>query len=519
MILEAWLGKGSLTAGDWPYLYPGNIAEFSFPPKWPFLWITPFYQLTAKIFVQYFGFSWELTERLVWFWPFWIIAFFSCWYLSKVALGFKSYWLIVISYLLFTFNTYILTVVAGGQMGVAMAYALVPLVLGTFIRESFGRGLILGIQLMFDPRIALVTLLVMGIYVVLNRLRLKSFLVPLLIAFGLNFFWIFPTVRYGLSFIPEGLTSPEGFKFLSIADFSHGLALLHPNWPEHVFGKVFFMKPEFLILPILAYAAILFAKNNRQILPFAILGLIGAFLAKGVNPPAGFINLWLFNHVPGLNLFRDPTKFYTLVALSYSVLVPFSISAIHKRSGSAAKIFLLLVISYLLFLIRPLWLGELGGTFKAREVPQEYISLKNFLVNDQSFGKVLWLPHRQRFGFYSNNHPAVELEQFIADDKCLEPFCSLKMKNLDREYFKCFPTEHCFPADASFLANPRSPSALADLSIKYLVIPYDSEGEIFVKERKYYEPSRRQLVEFVDGLDYLEQLDFGGKINVYRVSE
>ena len=37
----------------------------------------------------------------------------------------------------------------------------------------------------------------------------------------------------------------------------HALSLLHPNWPENLFGKVYFLQPEFLILPILAFSAFL----------------------------------------------------------------------------------------------------------------------------------------------------------------------------------------------------------------------------------------------------------------------
>ena len=108
-------------------------------------------------------------------------------------------------------------------------------------------------------------------------------------------------------------------------------------------------------MPILAYSSLLFISkikdqrskiqiknqkfdnnvamkqfNNGAIIFFALLGLVGAFLAKGASPPFSEINSWLFQNFPGMNMFRDSTKFYSLIALSYSVLIPFSIWKIYE---------------------------------------------------------------------------------------------------------------------------------------------------------------------------------------------
>ena len=105
----------------------------------------------------------------------------------------------------------------------------------------------------------------------------------------------------------------------------------------------------------------------------------------------------MFAHVPGFVMFRDPTKFYTLVALSYSVLIPYSIWRMYDWINAKVKspafvktmagkqnllpnLFLILNTLYLILLIRPVWMGELGGTFKSKEVPREYLELKNFIA-------------------------------------------------------------------------------------------------------------------------------------------
>ena len=171
---------------------------------------------------------------------------------------------------------------------------------------------------------------------------------------------------------------------------------------------------------------------------------------------------------------------------------------------------------YWLFLIRPAWLGQLGGTFKPQEVPQDYIVLKDFLISQEKFFRTLWLPMRQRFGFDSNLHPSVSGQMFISDNKCLAPFCELKVEKYNREYFKCHPNEHCFPADFSFLANPDTPEVLSRLSIKYIIVPYDSQKKIFMDDRKYNEQARQQLIDFIESLEVYKEVKGFGRIVVFE---
>lgn len=528
MIFRDWFLLKPLTSGDWPFLFKETIESFSYTPALKtgsYFLLEFFYQSTAKI-LSNLGFSWMLIERLVWFWPFFILTVFSSWYLAKnifpknkIAQFFTPF--------IYLFNTYILMVVGGGQMGVAMAYSLAPLVLAKFITGSpILAGLLLAVQIMFDPRISLITFLAIFIYSLfqyklkLNK-YLKNLIFPATIALGLHLIWILPAIFHKTVFIPEGYRQSSWLGFLSVAEFSKTLSLLHPNWPGNIFGKTYLMKAEFLILLILAYLPLIFKKRNLNILVFSLIGLIGTFLAKGTNPPFGQIYLWLFKYFPGMNLFRDPTKFYLLIALSYSVLIPLAVTEVFRKLKSkgklSANIFVLFICFYLIFLVKPAIFSQLGGTFKAREVPPSYIKLKDFLYQQKEDFAVFWLPVRQRFGFYSNSHPALALSDWSEDDKCLKPFCLLKIANFNREHFNCHKNEKCYPADASFLTNPNSRAELENLKVKYVIIPYDSEGEIFLYERKYDEEARQKLEEFLNTISWLKKIPVADKIAVYEI--
>lgn len=540
----------TLSSGDWPFLYLENIKEFSFLPHGRFFWIDPYYQITSKLLVEYLGFNWNFAEKLLWFWPFIIISFFSSFYFSKKMMP-NSKLTILVPFIFLT-NTYTFMLFGGGQMGIAIAYSLAPLVLAGFIKhiDSFVlssqnikhhpfdklrtrmlnikyfllTGLFLAVQMMFDPRITYITFLPISLYFLTNfafnnnkkKFILKSFslLLSILTAVALNSFWIVSLLKHGLPAQDVAKMSPLGFKFLSFADFSNTLSMLHPNWPENIFGKVYFMRPEFIILPLIAYSSLLFVRikaqnqaeqytEQRRILFFGLLGLIGAFLAKGTNPPFGQVNEFLFQRFPGMSMFRDPTKFYLLIVLSYSILIPFCLGKIletvssveykvlRKKNNIPNYVMLTSFIVFWLFLIRPAVLGQVGGTFRARNIPQEYVDLKDFLYSQPKFFKTLWFPEKQRFGFTSSLHPAISSSDFFKPASSNDFMKDLEEKSIHEK--------------------------MKIASILYIIVPFDSEKEIFLEDRKYSQVKYIAAVKKLRSLSWLKEIPSFKEIKVFEV--
>ena len=466
-------------------------------------------------------------------------------------------------------------IAGGGQMGIAMAYAIAPLVLYIFIKTiDFFKlpkniqypvsniqypiiaGLLLSLQIIFDLRIAYITLTAVAVYAVFSImnyvlskevLRKKIyyilyfifyiFIVPGTVTFLLNAFWVLPTLVSSRNPIEElGLaySSLDAVRFFSFAKLENTFGLLHPNWPENIFGKTGFLKPEFLILPILAFSSLLFVTNSKVksqnsklqlktqnfdnnltikqsnnktiIIFFTILGLLGAFLAKGANEPFGGVYLWLFDNFPGFIMFRDPTKWYTLVALSYSILIPFSVWNIYGLLSSKFKVqsskvqfkiknyipnlFLILTSLFLILLIRPAIFGQLTGTFKTTSVPSDYIKLEKFLSSQNNFSRTFWVPAIQRFGFYSNTHPAIPAQNLF---KTVENAEIIKKVEI-------------------------SETLLQESGVRYVIVPFDSQGEIYLKDRKYNNEIYQKTINEVKKIPYLKQVGGFGKIAVFEVS-
>lgn len=515
----------TLSSGDWPYLYKENIEAFSiFRP--PFLWVDPYYQLTAKIGVSYLGLTWEVTEKIFWFIPFIIISSLSAWifclgFFKKLFNHQQASIASLIGVIIYTTNTYILMIVGGGQMGVALSYALAPLVLHSFFsllgsnrrRKSpfILSAIVSSVQLMFDPRVFLITISIIFLYCLINVFLERKFfsrffdvLTVLSFSFLLNSFWILPNLfNYNVQY-DEAASALEVI-FLSFANFSNTISLLHPNWPENIFGKIYFMRPEFLLLPILAFASLLFVeKNNKKdakiIIFYTCAAIIGAFLAKGTNPPFGETYL-LLSALPGFMIFRDSTKFFIFVIIAFSVLIPFSVFRLSlfleqkklKVMKHATGLFVLCFLLYWFFLLLPVLTMSLGGTFKPRTVPREYISLKIFIADQKEYFSTLWIPQHQRFGFASHAHPAMNSIDILGQVKTTE------LRNI--------------------LQKKETRLQLQKEDIRYIVVPYDSEKEIFLKDHTYSQKEKAEVVSVLNSISWLKRIPVGHNIKEIIVYE
>lgn len=474
----------------WDYMGSGGLGGSAFKTLWIDLYANFVYAIS-----NFINIPWWLSQRIFWILPFVLLSIFSSYKFSGLFI--KDTFFRSLSVIIYTFNTYILLVVGGGQFGVSFAYAVSPLVLFflfRFFNQTNANNLILsgfisGLLIALDPRIALLTF---GIAFVWYLILIKDFSIKKIgkivfsftIAILLNSYWIVPIVfevlNSSFSSSVQSYTSVSGAKFLSFASLSNSISLLHPNWPENIFGKIYFMRPEFLLIPFFAFGAFLF-KVKKEILFFVGLSLLGIFLGKGANEPFGQVYLFLFEQVPGFSLFRDPTKFYLLIALSYGILIPIFIENLSIKFAKYKFLITGMFIVYFLFILKPAWSGELTGVFDPKPIPQEYQQLAQFLKQDKEFSRTLWVPKRQKYGFFNPNHPAIDSEVLF--------------KKRD--------------------VSSVSTQEFADLSIKYIIVPSDLDSEIFLKDRKYDDKKYKDAINKVEKSLELNRIDGFGKLAVY----
>lgn len=526
IVYRPWYGGGEIIGGDWPYLFSEMVRSQSYiPSSWQSGYggglggISPAYFLSIyNFFSSYisvaFGLPWVFVYKVFWFIT--PLALLASGGFSLAALLFprSTAWPRFIASLIIATNTYILMVTGGGQMGVFFAVSLCPWVLIAFfrflrfqrLRETLLLGTIFGIQISFDPRFAYISIISMGVLywfeenaLLLLWRRLRFGFLAGGVSVLLNFYWILPLLvlkENTLDTLGSAYTTVEALRFFSFADFSHALSLLHPNWPENLFGKTYFLQPEFILLPIVAFSSLFFTKKlkkNGFVFGFAMLGLLGAFLSKGANEPFGFLYVWLFEHIPGFVMFRDPTKFYVLTMTSFAVLIPFALFSISNRMKKYQKSFLWMVpwlfILYWLVLIRPAVMGSLGGTFTKQEVPSQYVVFKELLQKEYGFFRTLWVPRQSRFTFTSSNQLSIEAGPLLGATDAASLGSAMQM--------------------------PTVRDQLESLSIRYIVVPFDPYGEIFTDDRKYSQTKRGDIEKTFDAVPWLTKIQ-SSDIAVYE---
>lgn len=482
-------------ANDLHFLYPAGLeANFSLP-------------VTFNDFEVGNGLG-ERTIFSMWFWPvrttfailgklgisftylMMILAFIPM--LALAALGIYRLlgeykigrWGKTAGTLFYLLNTYFLLLVDGGQINLAITYALLPWAflytkraISVLSIKSVLKALLplWGISI-FDPRAILILAILillkflidifyknMEAKMLLNYLLLGVFLLVSMLA--LHFYWVLPAWFARGEILPVTHERVSQVSFLSFANIGHSLILEAPHWYKNIFGKVAPIEAKFFLIPILVFLAPILRKKDKVVGFWLIVAVVAVFLSKGSIPPLGQIYSWLFSNVPGFSFFRDPTKFFFLTALSYSVLIGVTINQLDKRFGRVVP---LLLMFYLLLLAAPVYMGKMTGVFSKPINQKEYLTLADKLSDDNDFGRILWIPTKAPLGYSSPIHPSLEASRLTN----LRPFASA-----------IAGTYETF----NYLRAPYVQYLLDIAGIKYIVYPYpDTRREVLKQDNIDY---------------------------------
>jgi len=402
------------------------------------------------------------------------------------------------SIILYLCNTYFILLLDGGQLPIALAYALLPLAYLKIILSFDGKlkdklfaALLLVLVGIFDIRfVYLLSIIVALHFVFIAKLsRFKNTFVTaftlLMVFVLLNFYWILPFVVGHQAALPLSYQNAEQLSFLNFTSLGHSMALIQPHWYKNVFGNVSQLNMWFLIIPMLVFATPIIVKRNKNIKFWLIIALLGIFLSKGSNPPVGGVYTWLFSKLPGFSFFRDSTKFFTLTGLSYSVLFGFGIDVITKRVGNKFRpIPYLAFCIYLLIIISPVWMGKMTGTFSLPAHQNEYEKVKKYLEKDSDFGRVMWVSNKTSLGFSSPIHSSLESSRMFSK----RPFATGVVGSYETNNFL---------REAPYMGD------LFDVyGISYIAYPYPDERRVELKPDNVH-----YYYSFLDQLTHLPWIE------------
>lgn len=118
---------------------------------------------------------------------------------------------------------------------------------------------------------------------------------------------------------------------------------------------------------------------------YAVLLILGLIVSLGANPPLGWLFVFIFNHVPFLQAFRNPfEKFGLVYALGYCAVFAFGlVSFFENKRFKNFGILIILIITCGIF-AWPMWTGRVvagPGKKIGIDVPAYYRNLNNWLKN------------------------------------------------------------------------------------------------------------------------------------------
>lgn len=439
-----WFLPGPKVASDFSITYDDFLKSMvDFPRTWTekgaeglgeytafFGWSYPL-SFISGIF-GFLGLSFDILERVILLIPFLFLGTLGIW---KLCESFKlSNLAKFIACLFYLTNTYIILLLDGGQLPIGLAYGLFPisfLAIEKSVKEGLSKkilaGLLVAVLGFFDFRFILL-LFLLGVlrffyeFIYLNKEQwldwtlnwIKSGITFGLIVLGLHVYWLYPLSQAPI--LPTTYAFFTQTSFLNLGNLGHSILMLAPHWYKNIFGNITELRFEFILIPILIFIAPILRPKNRVVGFWMIVALISVFLTKGASEPYPQVYPWLFFNIPGFSLFRDSSKFFFLLSLSYSILLAITSDEIITRLKKFSKLrvaFLFSLTLYLIFLIRPVWLADMIGTFSQPPLQKEYSQLANFLENDKTFSRVFWIPTLAPLGYSSSKHPRVEAARLV----------------------------------------------------------------------------------------------------------
>ncbi|HEY9085194.1 MAG TPA: hypothetical protein VIN40_04555 [Candidatus Tyrphobacter sp.] len=512
-----------LHSGFWPpSIEPLRNLGQNMQPWWPS------FPLWAVVGVLYrAGVPWTVLERVFWLWPFFVLAvampyrFFRRRGIVPAAAAAGA--------ALYAVNTWTIGSIERGHIPALVAYALMPAVADRFLAmleerrmaPVVGFALLVGLQAMYEVRFAYLSILLCALlYAVLCiRRRRRYATMPVAsrlataagIALAATLYWWLPLLLTPLSL---GVQTGLGVFFLLSGRLTplHALALFYPYYHHNVVLPPFAPEPveaAFFLLPALAAAGYIAGRKRLYALPFVVGGIAAAVLLSGPRSIFGFVSTFLYQHLPGFDLFRDETKLFSLVAfaicLGVALALNRALALARKRRWNLAPAVAVGGVLAIGFLMRdafnPLRLSNFAATNLR---PQDY-ALQRFIDEAPGEGAIMLFPRGFPGLDPSVQHPLLGAGSMALGaapggmNALIPPQADATIRTVLRAFFRM----------------ERVHRVLARLGVAY-VVAVDDPQHLFVRPW-LYNIGQNDAVGLLDGTPWLQRTASIGSDVVYRV--
>lgn len=515
IVFHTWVFSFSpVTSGDWMFNDEINLTEYYGLPKIIShngfggadimgLSFFPFNLLTSVL--VHFGLTYSAALRFVFLYIIVFVGPIANFFLIKKI--FRSNLAALIGALLFQFNPYFL-ILGNGVLTLMASYSFFPLILLLYMnsleKNSFKglliAGLVLYVASFYEVRgLYLMAPILFGYSLfhifILNKKdvslatslkKLIIYLTPIFLVLLLSFYWIFGLLATQNSGVNSALFNRalfgEGYMMATSS-----LAQFHPFWAGDYSTNFIIMKVplRFWLLPLAAILGYFVNRRNKYVLFFGIITFVGIMLSKLSAEPFGNLYKWLFLNIPGFSAFRESSKFYFYTAVGYSVLITGFINYLIEHKTYKRTLITTFLVSGLVVIVvlnaRGQFTGRIGGLSVARNMPSDYRILKQYILDQNQYFRLLWLPYYSRWiPNYPQNPKLAANALYYSPWNLINPDKPITVKASEAERF------------AEMLSTEQSRRLLDASSVKYVIIPLVDKANgddffyLFNKPRDFY---------------------------------
>lgn len=509
-----------LTYSDW-YYWPNEAARqlSSSYGSWVNFW--NFGYINIQLQFNVFNFLWALLTniglsndqavKITFLFPIAILGFLSPYFLSKKL--FKDDLISFTTAIFYGTTTHFL-IRQTSHLTVALIYSIAPLIFLLFIysleKNKLSNwilfSLVYSIAVGYETRIMYIVTFILFIYFLFFYTRrlnnfYKNIILVILIIILLNLFWILP-IFLGRGFSDASVAFNRGLFGNNLFSLTKSFTIFEASWTG-AYPNMFFIpqtiKWYFWTFPIIAFFACIALTRDykKEVLFFSFIALIGILITKQSAPPLPSFYQWMYSNFPGFNMFREASKFYLITSIGYLGLIGYSLVKLKKMK----TIFYFVVFVLIFFSIinaKPLLTGEIGTMFVPREIPQDYLVLKDYVLEQHDYFRTLWVPTSSRWSIYTNNRPKAGTVELIQTD----------WKNYMNSESKIYNLP--FNKQITYIFKQNFSNNLLDVSaIKYVIIPIQdiyNDNDFFI-----YYGKRDYFINEIEKIDYLNKIDIGAK--------
>lgn len=291
---------------------------------------------------------------------------------------------------------------------------------------------------------------------------------------------------------------------------------------QEEWGQIY-ASPFFRIIPwfslILIIPGFIEALKRKKWLFWALLALIGVFLAKGSADPFGYLYIFSFSNFFPLGVLRNPfEKLGIFLPFAFAILGTIGIGWYLNISKKKIKILTFPILILIIFLLVgvnlwPMWAGKLFGRLDNPafiKVPDSYRKADDFIKGFNKDGKILHLPLTSGEAvtyYWKQGYNGVEPSQLL--------FKSLP--SVSHGFNINYADDALSALSQIFNLNPIKEDKVIELlqsfNIRFLVLHKDMEW------RGGYLTDPKKLEEVLNSFKLITKKEEFGALDVYEVND